>query len=185
MKLEREDAVDAVRVILSYLGVDLNDPNFCETPERVIEMYEEIFRGFPKDGRITSFPVSHDTHMVLVRDIEISSFCAHHLLPWFGSADVAYVHRPGGQILGLSKIARIVRLCSRGFTLQEQVTDMIAAKIEEESKGLGAAVRITATHTCMKVRGVRSGAVTTTTKMTGVFFENLSTRNEFLQLLRA
>jgi GTP cyclohydrolase I len=120
--------------------------------------------------------------MVIVKDIDIYSMCEHHMLPFFGKAHVAYI--PDGYITGLSKIARVVETFSRRLQVQERLTTQIRNCIQDTLNPLGVAVVIEAQHMCMQIRGVqKQNSVTTTSAFTGIFLEQLNTREEFVHLI--
>jgi GTP cyclohydrolase I len=180
-----EEIARHFRAILRVLNADLDDPNLAGTPERAARVYLEIFAGLERGSRprLTTFP-NHDrySHVVSVRDIPIYSMCAHHLLPFFGRAHLAYV--PNGQIVGLSKLARIVDFYARRPQLQERLTEQVVACLEAELRPEGAMVVVQAQHLCMEMRGVQKpGAVTTTSAIRGSF-EDRALREEFLKQLR-
>jgi GTP cyclohydrolase I len=129
------------------------------------------------------FSVAYD-EMVVVRDIEVYSLCEHHLLPFFGKCHVAYL--PNKQVVGLSKIARLVNVYARRLQIQERLTSQIAQAIEEKLKPQGVGVIIEARHMCMVMRGVeKQGSVAVTSAMLGKFREDKQTRDEFLSLVRS
>ena len=173
------------RAILRVLNADLDDPNLVGTPERAARVYLEIFAGLEPGSkpRLTAFPNQERYgQIVSVRDIPVYSMCAHHLLPFFGRAHVAYV--PNGRIAGLSKLARIVDFYARRPQLQERLTEQVVACLEAELHPEGAMVVVQAQHLCMEMRGVQKpGAVTTTSAIRGSF-EDRGVREEFLRLLR-
>jgi GTP cyclohydrolase I len=147
-------------------------------------MYEEMFAGLHKDParhlKVT-FPEDYD-EMVLVRDIQFTSMCEHHLLPFSGVAHVAYI--PKGRVTGLSKLARVVEEVARRPQVQERMTDTIADLIEQELESSGVAVVIEAEHSCMSIRGVRKpGAKTVTSALRGVFKTKQSSRAEVMSLI--
>ncbi len=174
----------AVRTILSAVGEDPDRPGLLDTPRRVARMYEEMFAGLHKDParhlKVT-FPEDYD-EMVLVRDIEFTSMCEHHLLPFSGIAHVAYI--PKGCVTGLSKLARVVDEVARRPQVQERMTHMIADLIEQELHTSGVAVVIEAEHSCMSIRGVhKPGAKTVTSALRGLFKTNQSSRAEVMALI--
>jgi GTP cyclohydrolase I len=175
----------AVRELLLAVGEDPDREGLRETPDRVARMYAEIFSGLHRDPREhlqKTFTQKYD-EMVLVRDIEFSSVCEHHLLPFTGKAHVAYL--PNGKIVGLSKLARVVEVLSRRPQVQEQMTEQIADLVMGELEPRGVGVVLEASHSCMTVRGVRKpGSTTTTSAMRGVFKANQATRSEFLALVQ-
>jgi len=174
----------AVREILIAIGEDPDREGLQDTPDRIARMYAEIFAGLHTDPAIflqKTFTQKHD-EMVLVKDIEFASCCEHHLLPFFGKAHVAYL--PNGQIVGLSKLARVVDAVARRPQVQERMTEEIADLIMAHLKPRGVAVIIEANHACMSVRGVRQpSAMTITSSMRGGFLDNPATRAELMSLV--
>lgn len=190
--LDREESLAAIStgfmLVLEGLGIDWeNDPHMKDTPFRAAKAwYDEICAGLTKPPpKITTFPSNSD-NMVILRDIPVRSVCSHHLLPFIGSACVAYI--PGdGKILGLSKLSRIVDYHSRRPQVQEDLTEQIANHIEEliwcdRAKGLhGVGVIVRASHMCMLLRGVNHAADMVTSSLRGRFLES-GLRSEFLAL---
>ncbi len=183
---ERERIVEAVRTILEAIGEDPDREGLKRTPERVADMYAEIFSGIgrdPKDELDVVFDAGHD-EMIMVRDIRLFSFCEHHLIPFIGHAHVAYIPNKQGQITGLSKIARIVDVLSRRPQVQERLTTQIADALEETLEPRGVLVVIEAEHLCMSLRGVRKpGSQTVTSAVRGIFRSNDATRAEAFGLI--
>lgn len=155
--------------------------HFIETPARMVRMLLELTR--PEKFNFTTFKSPHD-EMVVVSPIHFYSLCAHHVIPFFGTAHVAYI--PQGRIAGLSKIARVVKYYSKGLWTQEDLTFTIAEVIEEVLKPRGTGVVMKAEHLCMSMRGVQSpGTKTTTSIMRGVFLDpKKQARHEFLELIK-
>jgi GTP cyclohydrolase I len=190
MRTSSECAVDqarivrAVREILLAVGEDPEREGLRDTPERVARMYAELFGGLAADPREhlqTTFTQPYD-EMVLVKDIEFSSMCEHHLLPFLGKAHIAYL--PQGKIVGLSKLARVVEVLSHRPQVQERMTEDLADLLMEELEPRGVGVILEASHTCMTVRGVRKpNSLCTTSAMRGTFRENSLTRSELLSLI--
>lgn len=176
---------DAVREILLAIGEDPDREGLNETPQRVARMYEELFSGLRKDPAIVlrkTFAEKYD-EMVLVKNIDFSSMCEHHLLPFFGKAHIAYL--PKGRIVGLSKLARIVEILAHRPQVQERMTEELADLVMQELDARGVGVVVEAAHTCMSIRGVRKAdSVCTTSAMRGAFQTNLSTRSEFMALIQ-
>ena len=175
----------AVREILAAVGEDPDREGLLETPARVARMYAEMFSGLKQDPREHLKKFFHEQYdeVVLVRDISFCSMCEHHLLPFFGRAHIAYL--PNGQIVGLSKLARLVEILSRRPQVQERMTENLADLVMQELNARGVGVVIEASHTCMSIRGVRkSDSMCTTSAMRGAFQSNLSTRSEFMALIR-
>jgi GTP cyclohydrolase I len=174
----------AVHEILLAVGEDPAREGLRHTPDRIARMYGELFSGLhrnPKEELQRTFTEKYD-EMVLVKDIGFESMCEHHLLPFFGKAHVGYI--PKGQIIGLSKLARVVEVLSRRPQVQERMTEQIADLIMGELKPRGVGVIIEASHTCMTIRGVRKeNSLCTTSAMRGLFQSNQSTRNELMALV--
>ncbi len=174
-----------MREILIAVGEDPDREGLLETPARVARMYAEVFSGLRKDPAIhlkRVFTEKYD-EVVLVRDIEFCSMCEHHLLPFTGKAHIAYL--PNGQVVGLSKLGRLVEEVARRPQVQERMTETIADMLEEHLSARGVAVVLEATHTCMTMRGVRKpGSLCMTSAMRGVFRENLSSRAEVIGLIQ-
>jgi GTP cyclohydrolase I len=174
-----------VRGILEELGLDLADPNLRETDRRVAALYAEMFSGLREGARpdITCFPNDEGYHaMVMEKEIPFYSMCAHHLVPFYGHAHMAYI--PNDRILGLSKFARILEFYAKRPQLQERLTEQVVRFLEEELRPQGAMVVIEARHLCVEMRGVKKpGAVTVTSAIRGSFYKK-EIREEFLDLLR-
>lgn len=173
---------DATLAILKAVGEDADREGLLKTPSRVARSYEELLAGYRMDPRAlineAVFDVAYD-EMVIVRDIEFYSMCEHHMLPFMGRAHVAYV--PTNKVIGLSKIPRIVDLFSRRLQVQERMTTQIAEYIDYVLKPQGVAVVVEGMHMCMMLRGVKKhDARMTTSSMTGVFRDEITTRMEFL-----
>jgi GTP cyclohydrolase IA len=174
-----------VRGILSSLGLDLADPNLADTDMRVAKMYLEMFHGLEEgaEPKVTTFPNEEQyRHMVMEKQIPFYSMCAHHLVPFYGHAHIAYI--PGDRILGLSKFARILEFYAKRPQLQERLTEQVVTYFEENLRPQGAMVVIEARHLCVEMRGVKKpGAVTVTSALRGIFHQK-TVREEFLDLLR-
>jgi GTP cyclohydrolase I len=174
----------AVREILLAVGEDPDREGLCETPARVARMYAELFAGLHRDPRrhLRKFFSETCDEVVLVRDIIFNSVCEHHLLPFMGTAHVAYL--PSDRVIGLSKLARVVEEVARRPQVQERMTEQIACLLVEELHAKGVGVVIEAVHTCMTVRGVRKpGSVCVTSAMKGCFRTRSSTRAELMTLI--
>lgn len=176
---------EAYRKIIRDIGENPDRPGLLETPRRAASAMEFLTQGYRTsieevvNGAL--FPSDSD-EMVIVKNIELYSLCEHHLLPFIGKCHVAYI--PRGQVLGLSKIARIVDMYARRLQIQEHLTNEVANAIVDQTRGAGAAVIIEAQHMCMMMRGVeKQNSVMTTSCMLGAFRNNQSTRNEFLSLI--
>ena len=176
----------AVREILIAIGEDPDREGLRKTPGRVARMYAELFRGLHENPeRHLEVTFDEDHHeMVALRDISFNSMCEHHLMPFEGHAHIAYV--PGGKIVGLSKLARIVDAYAARPQVQERLTSQIADLLAERVQVKGCAVVLEAVHTCMTCRGVRKpGSMMVTSALRGIMHSNQGTRAEALQLLHA
>ena len=176
---------ESVRRIIEYIGDDPNREGLKDTPSRVVRSYSELFGGYGSDVKsaLKTFEDGTCDEMVVVKDIEFTSFCEHHMLPFTGKAHVGYV--PNGRIVGLSKVARVVDMFARRLQVQERLTSQIAeALMGEPLSPVGVGCMIEASHSCMSCRGVRKQtAVTITSDLRGVFREH-AVRAEFLSLIR-
>jgi len=183
-----EEAHKAVRTLLAYLeGPEaVSREGLLETPKRVIESWDEIFAGYNMDASDllqATFNAEGYDGIVLLRNIEFTSMCEHHLQPFRGRAHIGYI--PVDRIVGISKLARILELHARRLQNQERITKGIADDIVRELQPLGAAVIIEAAHGCMQCRGVaKQQAIMTTSAMRGVFFDRPEARAELMQLIQ-
>jgi len=175
-----------VRAILEGLGEDPDREGLQKTPERVERALRFLTQGYQTDictllnGAL--FTVSYD-EMVIIKDIDVYSMCEHHLLPFFGKAHVAYI--PNGKVVGLSKIPRLVDAFARRLQVQERLTVQIAEAIQEWVQPRGVGVVVEAIHFCMQMRGVqKQNSQTVTSCMLGDLRSQISTREEFLGLIR-
>jgi GTP cyclohydrolase IA len=178
----------AVREILEAIGEDPDRDGLERTPERVANMYAEIFSGLKDDPdrhlRVT-FEAGHD-EMVMVKDIPLYSVCEHHLVPFVGKAHVAYIPNADGRITGLSKLARLVDILSKRPQVQERLTTQIADELDNSLQPRGVLVVLEAEHLCMSMRGVRKpGSLTVTSAVRGQFRESVATRNEAMQFIHS
>ena len=172
-------------LILEEIGEDPNREGLLKTPERVAKAMQYLTHGYytnPSEILKSAMFAEDYNQMVLVKDIELYSLCEHHMLPFFGKAHIAYI--PNGQIVGLSKIPRVVDAFSRRLQVQERLTNEIRDCIDETLNPKGVAVVIEAKHLCMQMRGVqKQNSVTTTSAFSGVFLESEKTRAEFMNLI--
>ena len=174
-----------VRLILEGIGEDPNREGLRQTPQRVAEMYEELTQGMRQDPSEHIVPLSGNKHdeMVIVKDISIASLCEHHLAPFVGKCHIAYIPK-NGNILGVSKLARLAETFARRLQLQERLTSEIANTLYDKLKPLGVMVVIEAEHTCMTLRGVKKpGAQTVTSAVLGGFRKDPRTRAEAMALI--
>ena len=183
---KRERVAGAVRVILEAIGEDPEREGLARTPERVADMFGEIFAGVGRDEVAelnVVFEAGHD-EMIMVRDIPLYSVCEHHLIPFIGKAHVAYIPNTKGQITGLSKLARLVDILSKRPQVQERLTTQVADAIEKALAPRGVLVIIEAEHLCISMRGVRKpGSQTMTSAVRGIFRANSATRAEAMNFI--
>ena len=175
-----------IKSILSEIGENTERDGLLKTPERVAKSMEFLTNGYDKDPSeiLKSAMFAEDySQMVLVKDIELYSLCEHHMLPFFGKAHVAYI--PNGNIVGLSKIPRIVDVFARRLQVQERLTDEIKDCLQDTLNPIGVAVVIEAQHLCMQMRGVeKQHSSTTTSAFSGIFMSDEKTRSEFINLIK-
>jgi len=177
--------VDNVRRLLEYIGEDPKREGLVETPKRVIRSYETLFGGYkqkPEDV-LKIFEDGACNEMVLLKDVEFTSFCEHHILPFFGKAHIAYI--PDGRVIGISKLARILEIYARRLQIQERIGQQITDCLMKFLKPKGAACVLEAQHACMVCRGVqKQNSVMMTSSLTGVFLEHAQTRSEFFSMIK-
>jgi GTP cyclohydrolase I len=183
-KVDTERIEKAVKEILIAIGEDTNREGLKKTPERVGKMYAELLGGMhedPKDHLRSVFTENYD-EIVLLRNIPFYSICEHHLMPFIGSAHVAYL--PIGMVLGVSKLARIVDCFARRLQTQERLTYQIADFIMNSLKPMGVTVVLEASHSCMTIRGIKKpGSTMVTSALRGIFKKDPRSRNEVLRLM--
>ncbi len=175
-----------VRRILEHMGEDPDREGLLKTPDRVARAFEYLTRGYQQDPKavINGALFTEDAYseMIVVKDIDFFSLCEHHILPFFGRADVAYI--PNRRIVGISKVARLVDVYARRLQVQERLTTQVAHTVMEELKPRGVGVIITAEHLCMRMRGVeKQNSIVTTSAMLGAFRTRQETREEFITLV--
>ena len=171
----------AVKGLLKSLGQKVDREGLADTPNRVARMYTDML--YPRAFDFTTFDAEGMSEMIVQTGIPMYSLCEHHMLPFFGTASVAYI--PRGRIVGLSKLARVVKWCSAGFQNQERVTQAIAHQLQQRLAPEGVGVVIKARHLCMEIRGVQMPGVTTTTsELRGAMMVKPEVRAEFLSLAR-
>jgi GTP cyclohydrolase I len=183
----REEAEAAVRTLIAWAGDDPRRDGLIDTPQRVVDAYEEFYAGYRQNAAEaldrTFEDIDRYDDIVLVRDIPFSSHCEHHMVPFVGKAHVAYF--PTDKVVGLSKLARVVDVFARRLQSQERLTSEIVAAVDEALKPRGVAVMIEAEHQCMTLRGVQKhGASTVTTQFTGVFRDDPTEQLRFMTLVR-
>lgn len=184
--MDKKKIEKAVRDIIEAIGEDPKREDLKETPQRVAQMYEEIFFGLSRDPKEELEVILAQKHneIILLKGIPLQSICEHHFLPFIGKAHVAYIPK-NGRVTGLSKLARVVDILSHRPQVQERLTTQIAEIIMAKLKPLGVMVVIEAEHLCMSFRGVQKpGVLTVTSAVRGVFKENEKTRSETLALIK-
>jgi len=186
-KPTQKQAEEAVKTLIRWAGDDPAREGLAETPERVLRAYGEFFAGYDSDPQeilsTTFTEVENYDEMIVLRDIEFTSHCEHHMVPFTGVAHVAYL--PNDKVVGLSKLARLVDAFARRLQIQEKMTAQIANALNDFLKPKGVAVVVEATHQCMTARGVRKkGATMQTSRMIGRFRKDPRTRQEFFDLIR-
>jgi GTP cyclohydrolase I len=183
----RDEAEAAVRTLLAYAGDDPGREGLLDTPKRVAKAYDELFGGYrecPLDALERTFSeIGTYDDLVLIRDIPFHSHCEHHMMPFYGKAHLAYV--PVAEVVGLSKLARLVDIFARRLQTQEHLTGQIATTMQEVLKPRGVAVMLEAEHMCMSMRGIqKAGASTVTTQFTGMFRDDPTEQVRFFTLVR-
>ena len=177
----------AMTDIIKAIGEDPSREGLKDTPQRVAEMYAELFEGVARDPRAeleVGFELGH-REMVVLKDIPFYSMCEHHLLPFFGVAHVGYIPNAVGRIVGISKLARVVETIARRPQVQERMTTDIADAIAEGIKAVGVAVVVQAEHLCMVMRGIKKpGSNVITSAIRGSFHSNPASRAEFFSLIQ-
>ena len=184
--VSREQAEDAVRVLLRWAGEDPAREGLLDTPRRVAKAYRDWFSGYaldPDEYLLRTFEeVAGYDELIVLRDIEFESHCEHHLAPIIGRVHVGYL--PDGKVVGISKLARVVDAYARRFQVQEKMTAQIADCIQRVLQPRGVGVVVVGAHECMTTRGVhKRGVSMITSKMLGGFRDDARTRAEFLQFI--
>lgn len=184
--MDHEKIKEGVRLMLEGIGEDITREGLWDTPDRIARMCEQIYGGLYEDAGVhlqKQFEAVNN-NIVLEKDITFYSVCEHHLLPFYGKAHVAYI--PDGKVAGLSKLARTVEVFARRPQIQENMTAQIAEALETHLKPKGVMVMLEAEHMCMTMRGVQKpGSCTVTTIVKGVFAEDYSLQQTFLQMVKA
>jgi len=182
----REEAEEAVRTLIRWAGDDPTRQGLLGTPDRVVRAYEEYFDGYNQDadellGRTFDETEGYD-EMIILKDIPFASHCEHHMAPMIGTAHVGYI--PDRRVVGISKMARLVEVFARRLQIQEKMTAQVANTMESVLQPKGVAVVIEAYHECMTTRGIdKPGVSLVTSRMLGVFRDDIATRREFLAMI--
>ncbi len=181
-----KDMESIYRALLISIGENPERNGLKATPKRAAGAFQYLTAGYAQDiDKVINKAIfeSDNDEMIIVKDIELYSLCEHHLLPFLGKCHVGYI--PHGKVIGLSKVARIVDVFARRLQIQENLTKQIADTIMKATNARGVAVVIEAQHLCMMMRGVeKQNSVMKTSCMLGVFRSQISTRNEFLSLIK-
>ena len=182
-----KDIECAVRMLLSAIGEDPDREGLIGTPDRIVRMYKELFRGYDESQKpkITTFENDMESTDIVFDSGDYYSMCEHHMMPFFGKYYFAYIPRKDGRILGISKVARVVNYCAARLQLQERLardivnmlTDALGGKVE------GMAIVMRGTHLCKTMRGVKNNGKMTVAHLSGVFREDAQTRSEFYKLI--
>ncbi len=183
-----EEAKAAVRTLIQWAGDDPSREGLIDTPQRVIDAYEEFYAGYkenPADVLAKTFgEVADYDEIVLLKNMEFESHCEHHMVPIIGVAHIAYI--PDKKVVGISKLARLLDIFAKRLQTQELMTKQIADAIQDALQPKGVAVVIDAKHECMTTRGVHKAATTTvTSQMRGLFRSDARSRAELMQLIAA
>ena len=182
-----QQAEEAFKTILKWIGEDPNREGLVETPKRVIKAFKEYFKGYHQDAEADLSKTFGDVEgyddMVVEKNITLESHCEHHMAPIIGVAHVAYI--PSTKVVGLSKLARTVEIFSKRLQTQERLTMQIAKTLMNSLDAKGVAVTIDAAHQCMTMRGVKKERATTVTNyFLGSFREDLSIQNRYLRYIK-
>ena len=185
-KVSDQEAEEAFKTILTWIGEDPNREGLLETPKRVVKAFKEYFGGYTQDAEQilekTFGDVEGYDDMVIEKNISVSSHCEHHMAPIVGTAHVAYI--PKERVVGLSKLARVVEVFSKRLQTQERLTMQVAKALMESLDAKGVAVTIDAAHQCMTMRGIKKeNATTVTNYFLGQFKEDLSIQNRYLRFI--
>ena len=177
--MDKERVKKLVRELIIEIGEDPTREGLRGTPERIANMYKEIFEGYDSDSELV-IQFSEDSDVVIVRDIQFYSMCEHHMLPFFGKIHIAY--SPNGKVFGISKLVRLVEKYSKRLQIQERLTKNIADELY--SQGVkGVVVFADAEHLCMKMRGVKNNAMLSSSAFRGIY-ENKEEKESIITLIR-
>jgi len=185
--IDKDGIKKALSSIITAIGDDPDREGLRDTPQRVADMYAELFMGMGKDAKEELSVVYEAGHreMVVVRDIPFYSMCEHHLLPFYGMAHVGYIPDSEGRVVGISKLARVVEIIARRPQIQERMTGDIADAIMDGLNPAGVAVVVHGEHMCMIMRGIKkAGSNIITSAIRGAFRTHAETRAEFFSLVQ-
>jgi len=177
--MDKERVKKLVRELIIEIGEDPTREGLKDTPERIANMYQEIFDGYESDSEL-SVQFSEDSDVVIARNIQFYSMCEHHMLPFFGKIHIAY--SPNGRVFGISKLARLVEKYSKRLQIQERLTKNIADELFAQGVK-GVVVLADAEHFCMKMRGVRNDAILTTSAYRGIY-ENREEKESIMTMIK-
>lgn len=185
--LDEERIARAIRELLLAIGEDPERVGLHDTPRRVAQAYRTLFSGYEADpvAVLDPLPGERASGLIMVRNIAFTATCEHHMLPFSGTAAVAYLPGPTGEITGLSKLARLIEVLARRLTVQERLVREAADALEAALRPAGVFVLVEAEHLCMSARGAQApGSITVTTEARGVFADDPAARTELLALAR-
>ncbi|TRZ69627.1 MAG: GTP cyclohydrolase I FolE [Nitrosopumilaceae archaeon] len=177
--MDKERVKKLIRELIIEIGEDPTREGLKDTPERIANMYEEIFGGYESDSEL-SVQFSEDSDVVVARNIQFYSMCEHHMLPFFGKIHIAY--SPNGRVFGISKLVRLVEKYSKRLQIQERLTKNIADELFAQGVK-GVVVLADAEHFCMKMRGVRNDATLTSSAYRGIY-ENKEEKESIMTMIR-
>ncbi|MBI2111173.1 MAG: GTP cyclohydrolase I FolE [Nitrosarchaeum sp.] len=177
--MDKERVKKLVRELIIEIGEDPTREGLKDTPERIANMYQEIFDGYESDSEL-SVQFSEDSDVVIARNIQFYSMCEHHMLPFFGKIHIAY--SPNGRVFGISKLVRLVEKYSKRLQIQERLTKNIADELFAQGVK-GVVVLADAEHLCMKMRGVRNDAILTTSAYRGIY-ENREEKESIMTMIK-
>ncbi len=177
--MDKERVKKLVRELIIEIGEDPTREGLKDTPERIANMYQEIFGGYESDSEL-SVQFSEDSDVVIARNIQFYSMCEHHMLPFFGKIHIAY--SPNGRVFGISKLVRLVEKYSKRLQIQERLTKNIADELFAQGVK-GVVVLADAEHFCMKMRGVRNDATLTSSAYRGIY-ENKEEKESIMTMIR-
>ncbi|GEM46145.1 GTP cyclohydrolase I FolE [Deinococcus cellulosilyticus] len=190
-----EEACKAIEVLLRHLGENPSREGLLDTPHRVVKAWQELVGGYhldPHEILSTTFDLGdveeggalRHVNFVISKNLPFVSYCEHHMLPFEGEAHLAYVPQPGGRVVGLSKLARLLDAYARRFQVQERLTEQLAGTLDRALQPMGVAIMVEASHSCQCARGIRKKGRMVTTAYTGIFQMDAASRQEFLQLVK-
>jgi len=177
--MDKERVKKLVRELIIEIGEDPTREGLRDTPERIANMYKEIFGGYESDSEL-SVQFSEDSDVVVARDIQFYSMCEHHMLPFFGKIHIAY--SPNGRVFGISKLVRLVEKYSKRLQIQERLTKNIADELYAQGEK-GVVVFVDAEHLCMRMRGVRNNAMLSSSAYRGIY-ENKEEKESIMTMIK-